>query len=321
MYRFSKLTFEEAATAKKKLLIFFMSEIDVCIVAMPGFKCNYPEMIALGFLFCITGLGSIYFLIKNLKSPIHIKERKVFNSNSLFWITMMIWMVYRGLILLIPFNYTSSTLLIFQGGVNVTLALIPISLLVLLTCELLFSYRNPGYKIISFFRCVFAVFVFVFLVTGIAISFIPTDDNSDSVFGISLWSGCTDLLILVFVVIPAYLLIDAISYPIIQPDDIPCVNQSKFGLSIFGILFFLRSLYNILHYLKLNPISTWLSHQQNSANIAKARAFTACFTFIFEYCTGILAMIGSNLIRKHDLKFAEDPFYARGASDSLIVAG
>lgn len=297
-----------------------MEELDVCANAMPGFGCNYYEMIVLGFLFCFTGFSALYFLIKNLKSPIHIKERKLFNSNSLFWITMMIWMEYRGIIMLVPFKYSTQSLLIFQGGVNVTLALIPISLLVLLTCELLFSYRNPGYKIISFFRCVFAVFVFVFLVVGIALSFIDQAMDSDYVSSLSLWSGCTDLLILVFVVIPAYLLIDAISYPIIQPDDVPCVNQSRLGLSIFGILFFLRSLYNILHWFGVNPVADWWAKESYKKN-RNAVIFAAAFSFVFEYCTGILAMLGSNLIRKHDLKFAEDPFYARGASDSLIVAG
>ena len=293
----------------------------VCNNAMPGFGCNFYEMIALGFLFAITGFICIYFLVKNLKSPIHLKPRKKIDSNALFWIFMFIWMEYRAIIFFVPFNYTTQTLLIFQGGVNAILALIPISILVLLICELLFSYRNPGYQTISFFKCVFVVFLGVFLIVGIAISFIDQEEGEDIAATLSLWHGCTDLIVLLFVTFPAHYLIEAISYPVIQPDDVKCISHSKVGTWIFGILFFIRSLYNMLHYFDVNPCAQWLNTQILEGNIGNARAFTACYALVFEYITAVLAMAGVVMIRNHDMKFSEDPFYARGQSDSLIVAG
>jgi hypothetical protein len=293
----------------------------VCKNALPGFGCGYYEMAIIGFIFIITGLVCIYFLVQNIRAPVHLKPRKTIDSNIWFWIFMAIWMVYRGVIFCIPFNYNIKSLLIVQGGVNAILALIPISMLVLLICELLFSYKNPGYQTISFFKCVFIVFLSVFLIVGIAISFIANEEGDLATKTLALWHGCTDLIVLLFVTFPAHFLIKAISYPVIQPDDVGCITKSKIGTWVFGILFFLRSLYNTLHYFNVNPLQHWLEKQSTDEKIGNARAFTATYSLIFEYTTGVLSMIGVCMIRNHDMKFSEDPFYARGQSDSLIVAG
>lgn len=293
----------------------------VCKNAMPGFGCGYYEMAAIGFLFAITGIVCIYFLIQNIRSPVHIKPHKTIDSNIWFWIFMALWMEYRAVIFCIPINYNIKTLLIIQGGVNAILALVPISMLVLLICELLFSYKNPGYQTISFFKCVFVVFLGVFLIVGIAISFIGNDTDDLATKTLALWHGCTDLIVLLFVTFPAHFLIKAISYPVIQPDDVGCITKSKVGTWIFGILFFLRSLYNALHYFDANPLQNWLEKQLREGKIVNARIFTVSYSFIFEYATAVMSMIGVCMIRNHDMKFSEDPFYARGQSDSLIVAG
>lgn len=289
----------------------------ICANAMPGFGCNYYEMIVLGFLYCITGFLCLYFLIQHIRSPWSLKKHAI-DSNSLFWISMFIWMNYRGILFLAPFNYNAQSLLIVQGGINAILALIPISLLILLICELLFTYHNPGYQTISFFKIVFTVFLCVFLFVGITIAITDETETDDFVSSLALWHGCTDLIILFFAAVPAKMLISAISYPAIQPDDVPCITKSKIGLWTFSILFFFRFLYNTLHFFGINPLETWIA---SFTSIGAQRAFNAVFSFVFEYATGVMAMAGVSMLRKHDMKFADDPFYARGQSDSLIVAG
>ena len=117
----------------------------VCKNAMPGIGCNLPEMIFLGCLFFILGCVCIVFFVLHIKIKRKSKEQ-VFDLMLLFWITMAIFLLYRSIIQIFPFNYSVHSLLIFQGGINAILALIPISIFVLLICELLFTYRNPGIK-------------------------------------------------------------------------------------------------------------------------------------------------------------------------------
>ena len=290
----------------------------VCKNAMPGLGCDFYEMLILGIIFCITGLVCLWLLYRDLKSPWGY-YLNFFNSHTLFWISMFLWLEYRGILFIFPFNYSKSTLLLFQGSINSILSLIPLSILVLLTCELLFTYKNPGFHVISFYRIVFLVFFFVFLILGIAISFID-DNNEDFTKTLSLWHGCTDLLILFFVTIPSKMLIKAISYPIIQPDDRNCVKISTIGTIIFFILFLIRSIYNISHFLNINPFVSWFNLKLFQNDLISIRIFLFIFSFLFELITSILSIIGIYLFRQHDLKFSADPYYIRDHQrDSLMT--
>ena len=293
----------------------------ICKNAMPGIGCNLPEMIVLGCLFFVLGVICIYFLVQHIRMKIRDKE-SIFDLIFMFWMTMAIFTVYRSIIQIFPFDYSVNSLLVFHGGLNAILALIPISIFVLLICELLFTYRNPGIQTVKFYRIVFVVFLIVFLIVGISLSFIDSD-SSDPSKELSLWHGCTDLIVVCFVAIPSYSLIKAISYPVVQPEDATFVRCSILGIWVFCIIFFVRSLFNILHSVNQNPATTWFQQELNMSgdrpNI-NARMFQFFFSLIFEWFGMVMTMLGVYYLRKHDLKFSDDPFYARAQASKVIIS-
>lgn len=291
----------------------------ICKNVMPGLTCNLPEMTVLGCLFVLVGCVCFYFAFIHIKSKLRNHD-KIIDLISLFWIFMQIFMFYRGIIQIFYFPYSEASLLIVHGGVNSTLALIPISLFVLLIVELLFTYRNPGLQTVKFYRVVFIVFLSVFLVVGVALSWVGVEDE-DYTNDLSLWHACTDLLVVIFVAVPASHLIAAVSYPVIQPEDASFVKWSVVGIWVFGITFFLRSIFNLLHYIGKNPIITWFQRELQASSdrpTQNARIFQFFFTFIFEWFTSVMTMIGVYYLRKHDLKFSDDPFYARASTNRLL---
>ncbi|EAY09036.1 hypothetical protein TVAG_180100 [Trichomonas vaginalis G3] len=292
-------------------------------MVMPGLVCGLPEMIVLGCLFILVGALCIWFWKKHIQLKLNNHEG-IIDLVSMFWLFMDIFMLYRGIIQIFYFNYKSGeSILIVHGGVNSILALIPISLFVLLIVELLFTYRNPGLQTVKFYRVVFVVFLIVFLIVGIALSFAGSS-NSNYSNELSLWHACTDFLVVVFVAVPASHLIAAVSYPVIQPEDASFVKWSVVGIWIFCITFFIRSIFNLLHYCNLNPIVTWFGQELNKSDVVPnkhARIFQFFFTLIFEWFTSVMTIIGVYYLRKHDLKFSDDPFYARASTNRLIISG
>ena len=293
----------------------------VCKNAMPGFGCGLPEMIVLGCLFFILGCVSIYFLIQHIQNKRRNREPP-FDLIFVFWLTTAIFSLYRSIIQIFPFDYSLNSLLVFHGGINAILALIPISIFVLLICELLFTYRNPGIQTVKFYRVVFGVFLTVFLIVGVSLSFIDSN-SSDATVELSLWHGCTDLIVVCFVAIPSYSLIKAISYPVVQPEDATFVRFAILGIWVFCILFFVRSLYNILHSANQNPLSNWFLQELNISGDRpneNARIFQFCFSFVFEWFAMLMTMVGVYYLRKYDLKFSDDPFYARAQASKVIIS-
>jgi len=293
----------------------------VCKQAMPGLGCGFSEMLGLGISFEIVAIICAILLYRHIKIKLVQKER-IFDLNVLFWITMILYLTYRGILSIFPFNYSYSSLLLVHVGINAILALIPISLFVLLVCELLFTYKNPGIQIVSFFRIVFFVFLIVFLIVGVSLSFIDIEDY-DPTSTLALWHGCTDFLVVFFVVVPAIQLISAISYPVIQPEDEKCVKWSVAGVGIFCITFLFRSVFNILHYFGVNPVTHWFQNElliDPNMPTKAARNFQLVFSIVFELGTSIMTMIGVSMIRMHDMKFTNDPFYARAQGGHIVIS-
>lgn len=292
-----------------------------CRYAEPGFGCNIPEMIVLGFLFWIAAVSCIVFLIYHIRSKKQVKTAN-FDYNYMFWITMMIWLTYRGTICLFPFDYDKVSFRIVYINVNMILYLIPLSTVILLVCELLFTYRSPGTKLIIFFRILFFVFVSVFLIIGIVLSFADDESNIDVGKPISLWHFCTDFLFVVFFTVPAKKLLDAIMYPVIQPEDVSCVRFSKFGILFFSVLFGLRSLYNLLNYVDVNPIQNFMNRETDKATrilSTGARIVQFFYYFVFDFLTSVMLITSVFMFRRHDIQFADDPFYAKQPSDGSAL--
>ncbi|KAH0787156.1 hypothetical protein GPJ56_008870 [Histomonas meleagridis] len=175
-------------------------------------------------------------------------------------------------------------------------------------------YTNPEIRSISLFRVVFIIFISVFLVVAIALSVVDTDDGDDPGSVLYLWHSCADLIVSLFVLFPSLKLIKAISYPVIQPEDATCIRWSKVGVWSFCIIYFIRCLYNALHFFEANPIGEWIDvelQKPGKTPSAGVRAYSFMFFIIFDYATALMSIAGVFTLYQHDLKFADDPFYAK----------
>ena len=162
----------------------------------------------------------------------------------------------------------------------------------------------------------------VFLIVGIALSLIDVNFYDPS-YDMSLWHACTDFLVVCFVSIPSIHLVRAISYPVVQPEDATCINWSVFGVWVFCITFFIRSIWNFLHYANLNYIYDWIIRELEEGIMPNknSRFFQFCFSLVFEFSCSIMTMIGVYVLNQHDLKFADDPFYARAQIGHVLISG
>ena len=284
----------------------------VCKNVMPGIGCNLPEMVTLGCAFLLAAIVSILLMIDNCrksKSKVSILDQTVW-----FWIFLLIWCLYRGATLLVPFNWTLITFKICFVGLHHILLFIPMCLVILILFDLLFTYRNPGTNAIVFFRSLFILFLLTFITLGIVLSVVDLENESDPEESIALWCACTDLILAIFFVLPARSLLKAVTYPMVQPEDACCVNFCKVGILCYCAVFFIRMFYNGLHYFGWNPLQEWLNKELAKTPeipTGGARAVTCCFWVLFDLVPSLFALSSVYLFKKHDMMFNENPYYTR----------
>ena len=290
-----------------------------CFYVSPAVKCGIWENLALGILFYLAAIVSVYFLFNNCrKSKSFLKN---INKTNLFWFMMIIYQLFRGTISIAPIQYNFITIKIVFLGVHHILLFIPMCLVILILFDLLFSYQNPGSNATDFFKWLFILFLVTFVGLGIALSIIDmNEESSDPEMSLSLWACCTDIILMLFFVIPAWSLLKAVTFPMIQPEDQKCVHFSRFGIFLNSTIFFLRALFNFLHYIEQNPIQNWILNQNtNSPDFnqdilipnGNVRAWNFCYYFIFDFLPVVLAMIAVYLFKKHDMMFNENPYYTK----------
>ncbi|OHT17383.1 hypothetical protein TRFO_41038 [Tritrichomonas foetus] len=284
----------------------------VCRYATPAFGCEIYEMVGIGAFFFGASIYSIYYFVNyNKKKKIRGKNY-FFDQNAFFWLTLIVWELFRFLLSLIPFPYNSSSLKIVFVGLHHIFLFIPMCFLILIVCDLLFSYRNPGTNALFFFQCLSVLFFFTFIGIAIYISFYDIDIPDDPEATLSLWAACSDLIILVFFTYPAFRLLSAIKYPMIQPDQRGCIKWHTFGIIIFDILFFLRMLYNAAHYFEINGIQKWVNEHVNNGDFKpdqQARIWNFFFYFLFDCIPTLISIIAVIQLNHHDAMFNENPYY------------
>ena len=286
------------------------SKAFVCKNVMPGQGCDLPEMYFLGSLFWCSALVCIFLLYKHIKST--RKRWRTFDVVSLFWVTMVIWLVYRGLTSIFYYDWTAQGYLLGNTLVNRLLLFTSMCLVIYILFDLLFKYDNPGRNAIRIFQCLFGLFYACFLVLGVGLCFVEIKRENDPDSVLSLWCGCSDLIILIFFVLPAISLLKSVTYPMVQPDDICCVNFSKVGIVLYILIYGLRCIWNIFHYYDINSIVTWFDNELDKTEEipnSNARVFTFFFFFIFDFMPSLLALISVYLFSEHDLVFNENPYF------------
>lgn len=291
-----------------------------CLFVCPAFKCEIYENLGLGILFTLTAVLSFYYLFDNWRKT--KKKWKIFDQTILYWITLIIFLLFRALISIVPFDYNYTMVKFLFLGCHHILLFIPMCLVILILFDLLFTYQNPGTNAINFFRSLFVLFIATFVILCIALSLIDKNVNdSDPEMSLSLWVACTDLILMIFFVIPAISLLKAVTYPMVQPEDRCCVNFCRFGIALNFVIFFARMLFNFLHYINQNKIQDWLvdDNQNNSRKNSNdmfipspgVRVYNFFYYLLFDFAPAVLSMIAVNLFKKHDLMFNENPYYTK----------
>jgi hypothetical protein len=151
-----------------------------------------------------------------------------------------------------------------------------------------------------------------FVALGTVLSTVDIDNSSDVDESLSLWCACTDLILALFFALPARALLEAVTYPMVQPEDACCVNFCKVGIAVYVLLFGGRMIWNGTHYFHGNKAQEWLDGaSENGAPTTARRAVMFLFVLFFDFGTSVLAMISVYLFRKHDMMFNQNPYYTR----------
>ncbi|OHT05022.1 hypothetical protein TRFO_27334 [Tritrichomonas foetus] len=293
-----------------------------CRYAMTGLGCNVPEMFTLGIFFLGGFLACVYFLFHHYSLKRRSNRRSRIDFSVIFFSTMAIWMLFRGVISIFPFDYTIFSVNIVFTNVSAILFMLPLSFVILILCNILFAYRNPGTKMIIFFKMLFFIFQSAFLLIAVVVSIADAQDNKELVKTMKLWHSCTDFLICMFFAVPAVQLIKAIAVMSIVDKDRKCLGFSTAGIAVFCFIFILRVIYNILGYLDVNPIEHFLDQEIGKAErlpSAAARAFTVIYYLFFDFFAGCLGIAAVVLIEKKDLNIVTDPNYGKQMSDSGVI--
>jgi hypothetical protein len=288
-----------------------------CINTTPGLGCGVLwEMVLLGIGFWVAAGISAFFTVYAVRKS---KARFFFQDQTiLFWIFLTAWQVFEGAITLFDFPWSLITYRLAHEALKHILIFIPMCFVILIVFELLFTYRNPGANAISFFRMFFSLFLVAFVIVGVVLSVVDLHGgNADE--SLSLWCACTDIILAIFFGLPARSLLEIISYPLVQIEDLRAVTLCKVGIALYVVLFAGRSVWNASHYFRINVVQTWLVNSASAviydANhdpvrpTAAARAVTFAFVLLFDMGTSVLAMISVYLFKKQNLLFSENPYF------------
>jgi hypothetical protein len=169
----------------------------------------------------------------------------------------------------------------------------------------------------------FSLFLVTFVILGSVLSFVDVSQSEDADESLSFWCACTDLILTLFFALPARSLLEVITAPMRQLDDVRCITLCKVGIVLYVLLFGGRAIWNGSHYFGINVVQTWLTDMNRSAVTflpdegrygpsGKGRAVTFFFLLFFDLGTSLLAMGSVYLFKKHDLMFSENPYYTRG---------
>jgi hypothetical protein len=280
----------------------------ICMNGYGGQGCDFGELTALGILFWISGGVSIFFAVFSWRKS---KFRcPLLDQTVLFWFFMAVWQGYRGVISLFSLAEGIVRYALLYSTINHLLMFIPMCLAILILFDLLFMYRNPGTNAIAFFRALVVLFLIVFTALGVALSFIGLGDDEQADESVALWCACTDLILAIFFALPAQSLLEAATYPMVQPEDVCCVNFCKVGIVLYVMLFVGRTLWTSTHYFHINRLQTMVLQWVDPLGFpdSSARTFNFMYYFLFDFVASLLAMVSVYLFKKHDIMFNENPY-------------
>jgi hypothetical protein len=285
----------------------------VCIYISAGLDCHFPEMTAVGVVFMISALVSLFFLrFLWMRS----RTRAHFFDHSVgFWTCLAIWQLFYGITSIFSFHWTPRTYRAFSQSMFHILLFIPMFLLILMIIELFFIYRNPGTRAVSFFRWLILIFLVVFILLGITIILCDPATGSDSADRpLALWCGCTDFVLCVGFACATYSLLQYISFAAIQMGSSACVNLVRLGIVIECIIFGIRATLEVLNYYQISPLENWMLTQlekRGSDTFPNGRAgvIRVVVDLVCDFTPATLAVVAAYLITKQNMLFNDNPYF------------
>jgi hypothetical protein len=275
-------------------------------------------------MYAFTGFGVLEILVCIWFIGGHILEPLPFSGTGSdyflwFWVPLLVWLLYHTIIVTAYFPYTQRSVYLVQAA-DCIFQVLPTWIVVLMLSEMLFTYRNPGRNRVFFARVCLCLFLIVYGLLGVLFSFTDVEDMFQSSDSMLLWQGAIRLLTTVFVALPAIKLFHAISYPVLQKDDVSCVRWSTAVFVILGALNIAKAVIALTIYWNANELaaSLWNDIRTNAYDNLPSRVrVTLWFNeFSFNTLYTVLLMGVVLVLREHEMRFANDPFYLDFTNDS-----
>jgi hypothetical protein len=285
----------------------------ICENVHTGPYCGFPEITLLGCLYCVLAVISIFLLYLTVRGILSGRQGghgSLFNQITLFWIFLTIWQLHGAAVLLVHFDWTPITFRLCGPTLKHLLIFFSMCMMILVLFDLLFKFHNPGTNATVFFRSLFLLFLGTFIIIGVILSIFGPANESEAERSMALWCAATDFVIVIFFAMPAWSLLQAATYPMVQPEDYCCVQFCKVGIAVFVILFSGRVLWNATNFFHINYIENWEGQAKGELDVGR-RIINFFFSFVFDFSTAVLTMIAMFLFQKHDLMFNENPYYSR----------
>jgi hypothetical protein len=128
------------------------------------------------------------------------------------------------------------------------------------------------------------------------------------------WRGIVLIAISLFLAMPSIQLYRVITYPILQPDDRPCVRRSIVLLVLIVALGLGKGIWDVITYPGWNAVANWISTKQTEAATPEevsvlARAFFCCWEIALGPLFSQLLIFTVLTLRAFEIQFDNDPIY------------
>jgi hypothetical protein len=278
----------------------------VCLFVQPYWKCDLPEMLAVGLLLYFNGFLCLFFFALHLRQS-RKKDSAIFDQTGLFWISLALWQLYRGTCQIFYFQWGVLTYRLLYICTTQNLMFIANGFAILLLFQLLFTYRDPGTEAVRVFQLLLAVSLLTFICISFILSYIGVDEGTeDADRPMALWGSMTMLVCALFFILPARALMRVVTFSGVQKEDRVCVNSCHVLMWLYTLLYVGRSIWNLTHYLKINKLQDIVyEHDWRDAGV---RAFNGLYVALFDAIPASIAIAGAYLLKKHDILFNETAY-------------
>lgn len=232
-----------------------------------------------------------------------------------FWTSMLVWTIFHVIIITFKFPWTAHEYYVISC-VDSFLRFLPLGLIMMVISEMLFTYRSPGVMQRQFSFLLFFLLLVAVLYMGVLVLYDESKTFYEPDNTILLWKTVIDLTVACLIAFPGVKLLQAVKYPVLQPDDVPCVMWSSVCIGSLFVILVVHAIYDFLLFLGQNTISEGFKERVESAiDPLDMGTYVRVYRFfgdLFEgVVPGFLAIISVWRLRCHDLAFADDPFYAQ----------